>query len=436
MVASLIFGGGTQTGHLSDAILQLLCVPLLLFALWRMDWAQFKRLRLPFLFCCAVIAVALLQLVLLPPALWAALPNRVEMASDLALADAGLHWRPLSIAPHATWLSLASLIVPISVFFSVVQLDHRQQKRLILILLVIGILSVFLGLLQLSQGPGSLLRFFAVTNRDDAVGFFANRNHFAALLYCLIPFGAAWIAQAAARPEYSPPVRGLPMRLAGVAVVAIFVAAQAMTRSRTGLTLSTVALVTAFLLVSTERKERRYIAAILTLGILGGAVLLSTTGVFPRLLERISTHPLDDARLTIFETTLQAIAAYMPSGSGIGTFAIVYGAFERPEYAMPVYINRAHSDVLELALETGAAGLILLALFVLWLTTRTIRVWRSPARHSCGASIIARAASLAAWLLIAHSFIDYPLRTAALMAVFAFSCAVLVAPGDKKSALA
>jgi hypothetical protein len=38
-------------------------------------------------------------------------------------------------------------------------------------------------LLQVAQGP-RLLRLFAVTNLSEAVGFFANRNHFAALLFC------------------------------------------------------------------------------------------------------------------------------------------------------------------------------------------------------------------------------------------------------------
>ena len=49
-----------------------------------------------------------------------------------------------------------------------------------------------MGLLQIAQGQQSDLRFFEITNPEDAVGFFANRNHFAALLYCLIPFVVAW----------------------------------------------------------------------------------------------------------------------------------------------------------------------------------------------------------------------------------------------------
>ncbi len=42
--------------------------------------------------------------------------------------------------------------------------------------------------------------------------------------------------------------------------------------------------------------------------------------------------------------------------------------------------------------------------------------------------MLERAASLVILLLLAHSLVDYPLRTAALSAIFAFFCAVLGAP--------
>ena len=41
---------------------------------------------------------------------------------------------------------------------------------------------------------------------------------------------------------------------------------------------------------------------------------------------------------------------------------------------------------------------------------------------------LTRAAGLVVLLLIAHSFVDYPLRTNAMLGVFAFACALLVDP--------
>ena len=50
------------------------------------------------------------------------------------------------------------------------------------LILGLGAVSLLLGFLQMTQGPASDLRFYEVTNPSEAVGFFANRNHFAALL--------------------------------------------------------------------------------------------------------------------------------------------------------------------------------------------------------------------------------------------------------------
>ena len=96
---------------------------------------------------------------------------------------------------------------------------------------------------------------------------------------------------------------------------------------------------------------------------------------------------------------------------------------------LDVYANRAHNDVLELWLEAGAVGLVLMTIFVLWLMVETVRVWWS--RGAYGEQVdraLARAATLIIALLIAHSFVDYPLRTNAMMAIAAFCCALLVRP--------
>ena len=82
-------------------------------------------------------------------------------------------------------------------FLATAELGLGDRRRLSLIVLGVGIISVFVGLTQVAQGPGSALRVFDFTNTTEAVGFFANRNHFAALLYALTLYGAAWAIYAA-----------------------------------------------------------------------------------------------------------------------------------------------------------------------------------------------------------------------------------------------
>ena len=45
---------------------------------------------------------------------------------------------------------------------------------------------------------------------------------------------------------------------------------------------------------------------------------------------------------------------------------------------------------------------------------------------------LARAAVLVVIIMVVHSIVDYPLRTAALAAVFAFACALLIPPQDSE----
>src|SRR5262249_19618616 len=94
------------------------------------------------------------------------------------------------------------------------------------------------------------------------------------------------------------------------------------------------------------------------------------------------------------------------------------------------YANHAHNDFLELWLNTGVVGLVLVGMFIVWLMLRAVEVWRSPPVN--GASeldwTLARAATIIVALLIAHSFVDYPLRTGGIMAIMAFACALLIDP--------
>ena len=74
-------------------------------------------------------------------------------------------------------------------------------------------------------------------------------------------------------------------------------------------------------------------------------------------------------------------------------------------------------------LETGIPGLILIALFLFWWGRRVVAIWRSPTIDH-----YARAATIASAAILAHSVVDYPLRTAAISAVFAMCLALMVQP--------
>jgi O-antigen ligase len=445
-----VLGGSTRGGFLSDGILQFLSLPLFLVSLWRIlvpsgTGANNRPYRRELLFCGAIALVPLLQLVPLPPWIWSALPGRMPEEHVFDLLGRAMPWMPVSVSPEATWLSVLSLIPPLAIFLGCLRLGYRERRLMSLVVLSVGLVSVFLGLIQVSQGPSSPLRFFAFTNPTEAVGFFANRNHLAALLYGLTLLAAAWAIDAA----FITQPGGTRNRYDGLAIVAlvasftaliILVSAQAMARSRAGLGLTMLAVFGALALAYWDRRTARgkgqgrgggVTPAKVLLGATAFGIVLSVQFALYRVLERfVAIDPLEDGRLLFARSTIEAARGHMPFGSGMGTFVPTYAIYERVQDTLiNGYVNHAHDDILELWLETGVVGIVLMGVFVMWLVLRSMKVWRpAPLGAREVDHSLARAATLIIGLLILHSFLDYPLRTSAMMAIMAFACALLIEP--------
>ena len=291
-----------------------------------------------------------------------------------------------------------SLIPPLAVFLGTLQLSYRERRWLSVVLIGVGIVSVFLGLVQVAQGPASGLRFFEITNPSEAVGFFANRNHFAAFIYCAFLLAVAWTIPSATDvgtklSEWQFDVAPILKAIAWFTVLVVLLAGETMARSRAGLALTIVALFGAFRSVwpikldfpsqAGNLRERFRMDRLLTISptkLL--AVAIALTVVFSlqyalfRMGERFEADPVDDARLVFTPNTIDAAIAYLPFGSGLGSFTSVYPLFEKPEGTLAnTYANHAHNDAAEAALETGVFGLVLMGLFVTWLAYRAAAAW-------------------------------------------------------------
>jgi hypothetical protein len=131
------------------------------------------------------------------------------------------------------------------------------------------------------------------------------------------------------------------------------------------------------------------------------------------------------------DTGSLARTVWVASVSGFFLLALVAG--RTPRYGSPFntilellslpIVLVAASFVLDQPL-TGTVKAALAFLFLGWFALTTYRVWR---RHDTGIdSLLAQAASISALLLMAHSLVDYPLRTTALACFFAFACAMSI----------
>jgi O-antigen ligase len=240
----------------------------------------------------------------------------------------------------------------------------------------------------------------------------------ASLLLATIPFQAALLQEGLER-------RGT----GGAAVIGGVVASLAVTATGIfvvgslagyGLVLP-VALASA-LIVRGNRRMRIAAAVLLPLVVVAGLGFILATREGRTMLDHASNMAAG-SRHEIFGITWKAIKHFWPAGTGIGTFAEVYRSFENPSAVTWTFINHAHDDYLEIVLETGVMGLVLLLAFLCWWIVRAWRIWRGGSL-----SPYAMAAVVASASLMVHSLVDYPLRTAALSSVFAACLALMAAP--------
>jgi O-antigen ligase len=342
---------------------------------------------------------------------------------------------PISVSPQATWFCFLALIAPIAIFLATLLLPYRDRRWLTLVVLAIGTLSVFVGLIQVAQGQNSPLRFFEITNPTEAVGFFANRNHFAAFLYVLLLLAAAWAVHAAmsvdslrASEFQAGPLIAV---IATFTLIVVLLAGEAMARSRAGLALTIVALLGAFALGFTDRRIRSgFTPNKVLLAAVSLAVIFAVQYALYRILERFDVDLTQDGRLDFSKHTIEAIKAYMPIGSGLGSFVPVYALFETPQDTLAnTFINHAHNDILEFWLEAGILAVAFIACFIVWFVSRAVQIWqRIEPRADAVDLSLARAATLIVALVVAHSFVDYPLRTGAMTAMLALACGLMINP--------
>lgn len=434
LAACFTLGGGAGPGFLSEAALEFISVPILFVALWGLSDESAQRVpRAPLIFCAVVAAVALLALAPLPPSIWSHLPGRDPLLSAYKYLGLAPPWGSLNMTPEAGWLSALSLLPALAVFLCALQLNARERRWLTLVALGGALLNALLGLAQISGGPQSPLRLYESVE-TDATGFLGNRNHLAAILYAATPFAAAWTASASlddsTRPGAGSQRASLLIPLVGLCAILVLMAGELMARSRAGIALTVAVLVASVALVRIGRRSSSATAA--SRVILGGAItalFLSNFALY-RLAERFvggeSELPM---RSIIAENALKASSAVMPVGAGLGSFVQVYPLFEKPrDLVIGAYVNHVHNDFIEIWLETGLVGALLAGVGIFWILRSAIPFWRPPNGETTQDDLLARAASVAAVALLLHSFVDYPLRSNAILAFFAMACAMLTPP--------
>lgn len=420
----ILLGGASAAGAAANGLLQLLGLALLLLHVWSRGAPPMPREgRWLFAIFILFAVVAAAQLIPVPLHFWRQLPGREIVAGGLALLGAEPASLPLSLDARSTFASLLWLIPPAAMFLVSTRLTREERTPVARVLLVAAVLSIVVGAFQLFAGSGSPLYFYDVTNANRSVGFFANANHVATLLLCALPFSILFFA----RSKKDRRGGGSEGRGFIYAAVALFIGIGiAINGSLAGYGLLLPALAASFVLYQRTIGKPFGGRAYLLFGAAALAVLtVSLLG--PLSSSRIASK-FDDTntvgRQISVPTTLEAARAHLPLGSGLGTFRDVYRTYEPVEDVTSVYVNHAHNDYAEVALELGVPGSLALVAFIGWWAIRSWSVWRGEQNGAA----LARAGSIAIGIVLAHSLVDYPMRTSAIAVVIAMAAGFMVQP--------
>jgi O-antigen ligase len=362
----------------------------------------------------AMLAATVVQLIPLPPSIWLSLPGREPLAQAATLIGEPQPWRPIAIVPGAAANAAMSLIVPLALLVLTLHLTTWERAKLQNIVLLLIVASMLFGLLQFSG-----IRFDNPLVNDtigEVSGPFANRNHLALFLAigCLIT--PAWAFPAVQRQ----PGWRAPCALGVILLLELTILA---TGSRAGLVLGGLGLALGLAVArqGLSRAVRRYPRWIVHTAVWGAFAVITLLVLISFAADRaVSINRLltmdagQDMRSRALPTVMAMIKIYFPVGSGFGGFDPIFRMHEPFNLLKLSYFNHAHNDYLEVILDAGALGALLISVLLLWFVWRSYGVWKQP---NDDASLRGRMGSAILLLVALASLFDYPARTPMMMAV-------------------
>jgi len=446
-ISLLFFGGRHPWGYAALMLSGLLAAGLIVVDRIIRQQGRIRRTSAGWLILGGA-SIPLIQIIPLPQAWLSFLSPQLEHIlpawSHGTTASLLGGWHYLSVAPEETRVALSLWLAYSLIFFYTVQrienIDDVEKVLRWFVPIVIGISIV--GLLQYLFSNNKFLWLYAhpFAKTSDAVkASFTNRNHFASLV-ALSAGPLLWWYLANRRSGKTRRNTGVEsvndracasdngLRYLKWLTLPVVLLALLLTQSRGGTLAAVVALlIGGVTLFRTGWLKTRWIGAfVLGLAFLVAAILIVGTDTIARRWEgvmQLSWEQLDrgDARRTVWRNTWRAAQDFLATGSGCGSFPAVHPLYQTAR-SSPLYYTHAENGYLQVLLETGLPGGILLALACGALVIWTWRAWHfaPTTRHRTATGIVA--AGLAAFAF--HGLVDYVWYVPSLAAMVAilFGC--------------
>ena len=346
------------------------------------------------------------------------MPNEMEVLADGATAEPPF-WTArgrVSVYPAETMRRCLWLIQVVLLFVRVQSLASVDTiRRLCLACMINGSVLAYFAVIHhfTAEEPGRT--FWVFQSRGASFGPFINRNHFA--FYTNICFGLSigLLGSRQMGTDAGKGIEGLVSNLKDAkslwmaSVLVFMLGAVILCSSRGGmLSLAGALIITAVFVASTGSFKHgwKWFALAATIFMLAAATQMWLG--FDFLESRYTNH--EDDRTQLWLPLLRLIPKFPIIGSGLGTLAQLEPSTRTDGMLGDFYLEYAHNEYLQLAIETGIVGLLCGCGFLLMLTLKVAKRIRDS-RHN-------------AWLYVGllfslstialHSFAEFGLAVPAI----------------------
>ena len=361
-----------------------------------------------------------LQAVALP----ADIVQKVSPAA-FALQQAAAAPHTLSLSPQDT-LAAAGRATALLVMFALALLlvnSRARLRQLIMFLALCGVFQAAWGALMVLSGLEYLLLTAKEAYIGHATGTFVNRNHLAGWLNLCLSLGVGLLIadlRGSASSWREGALRLLRTLLEPKARLRVYLAVMViglvLTHSRMGnmaffVSLTLTALLHALL---TRRVTRAGVVLFASLLLVDVAIVGNFFG-FERVVERLQgTSAQTEQRDEYVEDGLRMLADYPLTGIGAGAFYATYPQYQSE--GVDGFVQHAHNDYLQFALELGKPAAVLLGLVVLLCAAQAALA--QFCRHDPLMQGVAAGALMGIIALMTHSAVDFNLQIPANAALF------------------
>lgn len=414
MLFVFVVGSGSRGDLESLILLRPVAVLVAAWAVFQFDRQALAQCRNPLLFMATLFLLPALHLIPLPSILWRALPGRELIVAISEATGTTDDARPLSLSPIDTVNALCSLFVPLAALLLAIRLNDRERRLMLPLMLAIGVLTASVGILQALTPGSTWLHFYRLDSMAAASGLFANRNHQAFYLACMLPMLAVFSATSSRKSLGQKAI----IATGGVILLPLLL----VTGSRAGLILGLVGLIALLTLLaraaeSAKRQSWRHkllgdprLLIACAISLLAAVILLSRRAeAFKRL---FASSIAEESRLQIWRPALKAAWELMPFGSGIGSFVRTYQVYETHDLLTPTYRNHAHNEFIEIAMTGGIPAILLLLIAIVTWGRYTWKWMRLKSRLP--EILYGRLGSILLLLFAIASAVDYPIRVPSL----------------------